>query len=222
MSLAAISWEDIERVFKFVAAFLAVVAFILLLVQLRRSGKLSAYALPDRVPVWDGSELPAWHASCMYAGTIFVAARAWLFWALSVRGRGFEKRGKGTLWLANEALFFKRKGRKTPIAIPLALIHEVQSTPGTTSEAHRWISLSHGIANPAMLPLFFVFSLLPQPRVRPRKGAPSNFVRIVWGRKELPVVSEFQVSKEVEVTKAWAQEIGRRAKAWKDGNRRSA
>ena len=72
-----------------------------------------------------------------------------------------------------------------------------------------------------MLPLFLVFSLLPQGSVKPRKGAPSNFIRIVWGRRELPVVSEFQVSKEVKVTEAWANEIGRRAKTWKDGNRRS-
>lgn|GEM_PF-1963374 len=222
MSLATINWEDIERVFKFVAAFLAVVAFILFLVQQRRSSKLSAYALPDRVPVWDGNELPIWHASCMYAGTLFVTARAWPFWVLSVRGRGFGKRGKGTLWLANEALFFLRKGRKTPLAIPFALIHEVQAVPGTTNEAHRWISLSHGIANPAMLPLFLVFSLIPQGRVKPRKGAPPNFIRIGWGRRELPIVSEFQVSKDVEATEAWAEEIGRRARAWRRQNARSA
>lgn len=147
MSLAAISWDDIERVLKFVAAIIAVVAFILFLAQQRRSRKLSAYALPDRVPVWDGNELPSWHASCMYAGTLFVTARAWPFRVLSARGHSFEKRGK---------------------------------------------------------------------------GAPSNFIRIVWGRRDLPIVSEFQVSKEVEVTEAWAKEIGRRAKTWKDGNRRSA
>lgn len=222
MSVAGLNWDDIERVLKFVVAFVTVVAFILLLVQLRRSSKLSAYALPDRIPVWDGSELPAWHASCMYAGTLFVAARAWPFWVLSVRGRGFEKRGKGMLWLANEVLFFLRKGQKTPIAIPFALIHELQAAPGTANEAHRWISLSHGIVNPAMLPLFLVFSLIPQRSVKPRKGALPNFIRIVWGRRELPIVSEFQVSKEVETTEAWAQEIGRRAKAWQDRNGRSA
>lgn len=110
MSLAAINWEDIERVFKLIAAFLAVVALILFFAQQRRSRKLSTYALPDRVPVWDGNELPAWQASCMYAGTIFVTAQAWPYRELSVRGRSFEKRGKGKLWLANEALFFLRKG----------------------------------------------------------------------------------------------------------------
>jgi len=222
MSLAAVNWDDIEHVLKFVAALVTIVAFILLLVQLRRSSKLSTYALPDRVPVWDGNELPVWHASCMYAGTQFVNARIWRFPMLPVRGRSFEKRGKGMLWLTYEALFFLRKGQKTPIAIPFALIHEVQAAPGTMTEAHRWIALSHGAANPAMLPLFLVFSLLPQGSVKPRKGARPNFIRIIWGRRELPVVSEFQVSKEVEATEVWAQEIGRRAKSWKDGKRRSA
>ena len=217
MSLAALSWEDVERVLKVIAALLAIVAFILFLAQRRRSRKLSTYALPNHVPVWEGNELPAWHASCMYAGTQFVNARIWRF-HLPVRGRGFEKRGKGILWLTNEVLFFMRKGRKKPIAIPLALIHEVQAAPGTTSEAHRWIALSHAATNPATLPLILVFSLLPQPRVKPRKGAPSNFIRIVWGRRELPVVSEFQVSREVKATEAWAKEIGRRAAAWHDGS----
>ena len=213
MSLAALSWKDIERVLKVIAALIAIVAFILFLARQRRSSRLSAIALPDRVPDWDGNELPNWHAACMYAGTIFVTAHAWPFRTLSVRGRSFEKRGKGKLWLTNEALFFLRNNHKVPIAIPFALIHEVQAAPGITSEAHRWIALSHAATNPATLPLILVFSLLPQPRVKPRKGAPSNFVRIIWGRKELPIVSEFQVSKEVGATEAWAQEIGRRARA---------
>jgi len=190
-------------------ASLAGVAFYVR--TMRRARNLSPYALPDRWPQWDTSEQTAWFAHGRYTGSWLHGVRCRMPAKMPVLGKGFEKAGKGRIWLLAEALVFQRDGGIPPIAIPYALIHACKATAGTVPESQKWLRWSHCFY-PSSWPLLMV-SFLPYTRTEPSPSAPPNFLHVTWGRRELPVVSEFQVSSEVAVTAQWAQEIKRRARA---------
>jgi len=180
----------------------------------RRARKLSAYALPDRNPAWTENEQSEWFASGSYSGSWMPGVRARALKPAPVVGRGFEHFGKGRIWLLEEGLVFQRKDKKPPIAIPYALIHCVAPTAGAIPESHRWLQWSH-CYNPVGWPIILL-SFLPHFRsvnLSSRKGAKLDHLRITWGRRDLPMVSELQVSTDIAVTAKWVAEIERRAKA---------
>lgn len=181
--------------------------------SMRRARKLSSYALLDRWPQWDTSEQTQWFAQGRYTGSWLPSIRSRLPRVLPVVGKGFERTGKSRIWLLEEAVVFQREGGKPPFAIPYALIHMVSPAARAIDESSRWAGLSHCMY-PAGWPLLLL-AFLPHMRVvnlKPRKGARLDHVHITWGRRELPMVSEFQVSTDVATTAEWVVEIERRAK----------
>lgn len=206
-------WKSVEVVTASLIALAGVVYLPFYWQAMRRARKLSNYALPDRWPQWDTGEQTKWFATGHYTGSWLPGVRCRVPRVMPVLGKGFETTGKGRIWLLEEALVFQCDGGKPPVAIPYALIQSVMPAPRAVDESHKWAGLSHGFS-PAGWPLLLL-AFLPHTRIvnlSPRKGARPNCVHITWGRRELPIVSEFQVSADVAATAEWVAEIGRRAK----------
>lgn len=160
-----------------VVAIVALVAVLVLagvVALFATSNKLSALALPDYLPAVEASSDPAFGARSGQLGGTTLLKRRVLGIRVPVYGKSFDKRGGGSVWLAEEAIAFKPAQASNPVAIPYGLIHAIS--------------------------------------VQDVDGRP--WLRVVWGRPELPMETTIQVSGKPQEAGLWAQEISRRAASW--------
>jgi len=104
--------------------------FVILFLSVRRGRQLSAFALPDEFPPDEEPDDPAFgRLSGLYAGS-WLKNQRYLLLPLQVWGKGFGGRGNGKMWLARQAIVFRRYLIRAPVIIPLALIHRLEVRQG--------------------------------------------------------------------------------------------
>jgi hypothetical protein len=108
-----------------VAALLVVLIFAGVMRVFVTGTKLSALALPDSPPPVEVSTDPVFGRRSGQLGGTSLLNRRVLGVRVPVYGKGFEKRGGGNIWLANEAIAFTPALSRTPAVIPYALIHAI-------------------------------------------------------------------------------------------------
>lgn len=121
--IALVSEADIELIWAIVGAAVGLTFTIAALVSIRRSVKLSRFALPDFLPGEQPPDNPAFgKVRGHYLGSNFVNERFLLLGRLPVIGKGYHIKGNGEVWLSQECVMIRRYLTRKPLVIPFGLI----------------------------------------------------------------------------------------------------
>ncbi len=123
---ALIGQSTLDIVLPLLVGVVLIPVMVGILLMIRRGTQLSKYSLPDFLPDEQPPDDPAFgKRAAYYAGTYFAAQKMFGVLPVPVVGKGYHVKGRGQVWLSEEAVMLHRYLTRKPLVIPFALIHEI-------------------------------------------------------------------------------------------------